>query len=95
LVVVRGFPGAQADGRGIEVAESVAAPEFFLVDSMTAFDLAVLLGPARPDVAMTNPQRLHRQREGKGAHCSLRMRKGNARQSSARNSRLELWCSRR
>ena len=66
MVVVRGFPDAQADGRGIEVAESVAAPEFFLVDSMTAFHLAVLLGPSRPDVAMTNPQCLHRQREGQG-----------------------------
>ena len=46
MVIVRAFPGAQSDGRGIEVAESVTSPELFLVDAMTALYLAVLLGPA-------------------------------------------------
>jgi len=41
----------------------MASPELFLVNPMTAFDLAVLLGPARSDIPMANTRRLYGQRE--------------------------------
>jgi hypothetical protein len=62
FVVVVSFPSSEANGGRREIIESPAPPELRLVDSVTAFDLPVLLGPPGPDVAMSNPQRL----EGKG-----------------------------
>src|SRR5262249_6623655 len=50
----------------LEALELVAAPELLVVDSVTPFDLAVLLRPARPDVAMADPRRFHRERELEG-----------------------------
>jgi hypothetical protein len=58
-VVVSVFPGPEADNRRIEVSESVAPPEFLLVDPMTALYFAVLLRAPRLDVAVPDPQRLH------------------------------------
>jgi hypothetical protein len=53
-----------------------------------------------PDVAMLNSQCLRASAEANGysypwSHSSFWIRQGNGRQSSARNARLELWCSRR
>ncbi len=62
FVVVVSFPSSEANGGRREIIESPAPPELRLVDSVTAFDLPVLLGAPGPDVAMSNPQRL----EGKG-----------------------------
>src|SRR5690242_14701154 len=59
LVVVRHLPGLERAGRRVEVGEALAAPELLVVDAMTALHLAVLLRPARADVAMFNPSRLH------------------------------------
>jgi hypothetical protein len=40
------------------------APEFFVIDSMAALDLAILLRASRPDVSMADPRFLDRKREG-------------------------------
>jgi hypothetical protein len=64
LVVVVSFPGAGADSGRFEIIEALAPPEFFLVDPVTAFNLPVLLGAPRLDVAMPNPQRLDGERKG-------------------------------
>src|SRR5215475_6672000 len=60
-----GFPGSQPAGGRVEVVEAPAAPELLLIDSVAAFDLAVLLRTSRLDVAMADPQRLHGERKGK------------------------------
>lgn len=44
FVIVAPFPGEQGLGRRGEALEGDAAPEFFLINPMTAFDFAVLLG---------------------------------------------------
>src|SRR4029077_14704286 len=49
-----------------EAAEGLATPELFPVDPVAAFDLAVLLGAPRPDVAMRDPGFLDGEREGQG-----------------------------
>jgi hypothetical protein len=89
------LPGSETDGGGIEVLESVAPPEFFLVDSMAPLDLAVLLWAPRLDVAMRIPSASTARAKAKGnscalSHWSLRILKGN-RQSSPNNAKLELW----
>jgi hypothetical protein len=99
-VVVVSFPGEETIDGGSESIEPLATPEFFLVDPVTAFDLPVLLGAPWPDVAMPNPRRLDRQCEGERklvAVIALQLPdpEGDARQSSRRNARLELWRSRR
>src|SRR5262249_27374907 len=64
LVVVVPLPGAEADRGRIEIVEAPAAPELFLVDPVAPFDLAVLLGVARLDVPIPDPEGLNGQGEG-------------------------------
>src|SRR5262249_26680774 len=60
-----GLPGAEADRGRLEVVEAATAPEFFPIDPMATFDLAVLLRAARFDIAVADPPRLDGEREGK------------------------------
>jgi hypothetical protein len=63
IVVVVGFPGAQAHRGRIEILELLPAPELLLIDAVAAFDLAVLLGAPRLDVPVPDAQGLDRQGE--------------------------------
>ena len=64
LKVVGTLPVAQRRGRRLEIVEGSMAPEFFVIDSMAALDLAILLRASRPDVSMADPRFLDRKREG-------------------------------
>jgi hypothetical protein len=66
LVVVPGFPGAEAHRGRVEVGELVAPPRLLMVDPVTALDLPVLLRAPRPDVAVPDPERLYGQGESEG-----------------------------
>ena len=66
LVVVVSLPDAETNSGRIEIVEAPPAPELFLVDPVAPFDLAVLLGAPRLEVAMPDPQRLHGDRESEG-----------------------------
>jgi hypothetical protein len=54
LVIVASFPCEH--GRGGDALKGGAAPAFFLINPMTAFDLAVLLGTPRRDVTQPQPR---------------------------------------
>jgi hypothetical protein len=47
-------PGLRPDRGGGEIGESLAAPELFVVNPMTALHPAVLLRAPRLDVAMSD-----------------------------------------
>lgn len=78
-MIVAPFPGEHGLGRGGEALEGGAAPEFFLINPMTAFDVAVLLGTPRLDVTQPQPRLLDREREGErefGAVVDLQFPEG-------------------
>src|SRR2546425_12933004 len=54
IEVVSPLPPEQRLCRCIERGEGVARPKFLVVDTVAAFDLAVLLGAAGLDVAVAN-----------------------------------------
>src|SRR5262249_44241203 len=56
-LVVFALPGPQADVRRLERREAGPPPELLGIDAMAAFDLAVLIGPARLDVPVPNAAR--------------------------------------
>ena len=64
IEVVSPLPPEQRLRRHIERGEGVARPEFLVVDTVAAFDLAVLLGASGFDVAVANTRLLDGQREG-------------------------------
>src|SRR6266850_1499285 len=64
IEVVSPLPPKQRLRRRIERGEVVARPEFLVVDTVAAFDLAVLLGATGFDVAVANTCLLDGQREG-------------------------------
>jgi hypothetical protein len=49
----------------------MALPEFVVVDPMTALHLAILLGPSRRDVAVSNAGGLHGEREVEPEFCAV------------------------
>ena len=64
IEVVGPLPPEQRLRRHIERGEGVAGPELLVVDTVAAFDLAVLLGASGLDVPVTNTSLLDGQREG-------------------------------
>jgi hypothetical protein len=70
-VVVVPFPGEHVLGRGGEALEGGAAPAFFLINPMTAFDFAVLLGTLRLDVTQPQPRVLDCERKGERAFSAV------------------------
>ena len=97
LVVVAPLPVGQR-GLGISLGcEPVLTPEFLLVDAVTAFDLPILLRPARIDVPVADARSLDRELEGQRelgpvvARGSLRMTNGSSRRSTSRNRRPVCW----
>jgi hypothetical protein len=53
------FPRTQRSLRFPKAAQALAAPEFFRIDPVAAFDLAVLLRARRLDVAILEPGPFH------------------------------------
>ena len=70
MVVVR-FPAAEARRGRLEVLETLATPEFLLVDPVAPLDFSILLRASRFDVAMADPERLNGQREGEGKFVAI------------------------
>lgn len=64
LVIVVPLPGQQSVGRRSELGKRRAAPKFFFVDTMTAFDLAVLFRTSRLNVTQLYPRLLDGERKG-------------------------------
>jgi hypothetical protein len=64
LEVAGMFPVAEGRRGCLKGVEGSVPPELFVIDSMAALDLAVLLRAARPDIAMSNPCLLDGKREG-------------------------------
>ena len=54
-----------------EVAEVMLPPELLVVDPMAPLDLPVLLWPSWSDVAMADPDRLDRERKGRGEFLAV------------------------
>jgi hypothetical protein len=63
FVVVPVLPRGEGMVGGLEVLTGVASPELFVVDPMAPFDLPVLFGAPRPDVAHSNAEVLTREGE--------------------------------
>jgi hypothetical protein len=59
------FPRSHRLGGSGEVIKLGAAPELFLIDAMTPFDLSVLLRAAWRNVSHACARLLDREREGK------------------------------
>ncbi len=66
FIVVPGLPAPKGGGGRLEVREALPAPELLLIDPMAAFDFAVLLRPAGPNVPVADPGGFDPQHEGKG-----------------------------
>jgi len=64
FVVVLLLPGGESWHGRLEIGEGMAAPELLLVNAVTAFDLAVLLGKSCLDVPTPDPGFLNAQRKG-------------------------------
>src|SRR5215510_5754633 len=62
-LVVYALPAVQRGSGSLERLEGVPAPELFGVDSVAAFDLAVLVGPTRLDVAVPDSPALDGEEE--------------------------------
>ena len=63
-MIVAAFPGQEGLGRWCESVEGGAAPEFFFIHPVTAFDLSILLGAPGFDIAEPHPCLLHRECKG-------------------------------
>ena len=63
-MVVVPLPDSEPNNSRIEIVEAPPTPELLLIDSVAAFDLAVLLGAPRLDVAVPNPKRFDGEGEG-------------------------------
>lgn len=63
-MIVAPLPGEQGLGCRRAALEGGAAPEFFLINPMTAFDFAVLFRAPRFDIAQSHPRLLDGERKG-------------------------------
>jgi hypothetical protein len=63
FVVVPALPRGECLVGRIEILAAIASPEFFVIDAMAAFDLAVLLRASRPDIAHPHAEVLTGERE--------------------------------
>ena len=66
FIVVLALPAPKGGGGRLEVREALPAPELLLIDPMAAFDFAVLLRPAGPNVPVADPGGFDPQHERKG-----------------------------